>query len=217
MRLTILAVTLVFFAAPAAAQQRVGSTSDWVTSADYPAQAKARGVEGTVAVRFAVTSEGRVSNCRRLHRQVSSILAEATCRSLTQRARYLPARDQAGRAIASEDQLIVAFLLPSGRVIAGIADYGGAIPLHASGLISDADYNADVGRLGSPSVAAEVEIGTDGRVAHCSVPQTSGSVRVDRYTCNLIMARARFRPPVGERGERLATRGRFVVQWRRPA
>jgi protein TonB len=64
---------------------------------DYPAQAQARGEEGTVQARLSVDTDGRVSACTVIRSSGHSSLDSATCRILERRARFTPAHDSSGR------------------------------------------------------------------------------------------------------------------------
>ncbi len=71
--------------------------SSWLMSDDYPAEALRNGWEGTSAVRFTIDRRGRVVRCHVVKSSGHGILDEAACRAITDRARYIPARDGAGR------------------------------------------------------------------------------------------------------------------------
>jgi protein TonB len=71
-------------------------------NADYPRTALREGATGTVGVRFTVLTSGRIANCRVVRSSGSGTLDDTTCRLLTQRLRFRPATDGAGRPIASE-------------------------------------------------------------------------------------------------------------------
>lgn len=58
---------------------------------DYPAGARARGVEGEVAVVLLVRSDGRVGDCRIDRSSGDRDLDEATCGLIVDRFRYRPA------------------------------------------------------------------------------------------------------------------------------
>jgi TonB family protein len=68
---------------------------------DYPAAALAKGEQGTVEARLSIDETGRVSGCTILQSSGSRSLDDATCSILERRARFYPARDSQGRAIAS--------------------------------------------------------------------------------------------------------------------
>ena len=68
----------------------------FITEDDYPAEALQRGLSGAPIVRLDVGPEGRVVACSVLQSAGDAILDNATCRALTQRARFQPAVDAAG-------------------------------------------------------------------------------------------------------------------------
>jgi TonB family protein len=56
--------------------------------------------QGTVAVVLDIAAEGRVTNCTITASSRSTILDATTCRILRARARFTPARDASGKAVA---------------------------------------------------------------------------------------------------------------------
>lgn len=67
---------------------------------DYPPSAFEARVTGTVGLRFVVTPNGRVSDCTVSRSSGSAALDSTTCRLITRRLRYRPARNAEGRPIA---------------------------------------------------------------------------------------------------------------------
>jgi TonB family protein len=67
---------------------------------DYPAVAMRNREEGMVGFRLDVGANGRVSNCTITQSSASASLDNATCRLLTARARFTPARDLAGNPVS---------------------------------------------------------------------------------------------------------------------
>jgi protein TonB len=65
---------------------------------DYPAAAQRAEEHGTTGFRLSVGANGRVSGCSVTSSSGSSSLDSATCRLLTARARFTPARDSSGNA-----------------------------------------------------------------------------------------------------------------------
>ena len=63
---------------------------------DYPPSALRSGESGTTGFRLDVGADGRVTNCTVTSSSGSSALDSATCRLLTRRARFTPARDSTG-------------------------------------------------------------------------------------------------------------------------
>ena len=84
---------------PAAARANLSSL---FSDADYPATAERAGEQGTVGVKLAIAPNGRVTTCTIVSPSGSDALDSATCRILQARARFTPARDATGNAIASE-------------------------------------------------------------------------------------------------------------------
>jgi protein TonB len=83
-----------------------GSPAQWLSgglqNSDYPRAALRNKLQGRVSVRFTVHTSGRISNCRITSSSGSPILDATTCQLLTDRLRFLPARDGAGRPIDSD-------------------------------------------------------------------------------------------------------------------
>jgi TonB family protein len=72
------------------------SPGGWITSDDYPPEALAGRIEGSVVYRVAVTVDGRVSSCELARTSGNRALDQATCRLVTDRARFEPATDGDG-------------------------------------------------------------------------------------------------------------------------
>ncbi|WP_380874576.1 hypothetical protein ACFB49_48890 [Sphingomonas sp. DBB INV C78] len=96
-------------AAPAKAR---GNPMSWVTTEDYPSRALREEREGTTAVAFEITTDGRIANCRVTASSGSPDLDDATCRNLTRRGRYTPAKDASGNAMESSDTRRVRWQMP---------------------------------------------------------------------------------------------------------
>jgi len=73
-----------------------------ITSDDYPPSALREGLAGTVKVRLKVSSSGRVQQCDVLSSSGHDVLDSTTCRLLTSRARFTPARDKNGNPVDGE-------------------------------------------------------------------------------------------------------------------
>jgi TonB family protein len=73
----------------------------WVTDEDYPPEAVRAGVAGTVRVRLDVDSTGATTACTILESSGASLLDSKACELLRVRARFRPARDGSGKAVAS--------------------------------------------------------------------------------------------------------------------
>jgi periplasmic protein TonB len=80
---------------PARAKANLGSL---ISNDDYPASALRAEEEGVTGFRLSVGPNGRVTNCSVTSSSGSSALDAATCRLLTSRARFTPAKDSNGQA-----------------------------------------------------------------------------------------------------------------------
>ena len=69
---------------------------------DYPRGAYHEQIGGVVVTRLAIGADGRVTRCTVNRSSGNRELDETTCRLIEQRFRFAPARDAAGRAVASE-------------------------------------------------------------------------------------------------------------------
>jgi protein TonB len=78
-----------------------GSPQSWVTNDDYPPSAQRDGVEGTTGFALQVGPDGRVQSCSITASSGSSVLDDTACRLLQRRARFNPAKDAGGNAIAA--------------------------------------------------------------------------------------------------------------------
>ena len=97
--------------APEAARAQANLAS-YVSDADYPAEAIRAGEQGMVRFRLDVGANGRVSACTVTESSGSPSLDETTCRILTERARFLPARDSEGKPTADSVHAAVRWILP---------------------------------------------------------------------------------------------------------
>lgn len=70
-----------------------GDPADWITAKDYPKAALAERASGIVAFRLRIDPDGMVNDCTVTRSSGSKILDTTTCKLLSRRARFLPARD----------------------------------------------------------------------------------------------------------------------------
>jgi TonB family protein len=81
---------------------------------DYPSSAIAHSEQGTVGARFWVSKEGKISDCTVIESSGSKVLDQQTCSIIRSRARFDPARTQAGEAVACPSFVRIRWLLPDG-------------------------------------------------------------------------------------------------------
>ncbi|MDP4538966.1 TonB family protein [Qipengyuania sp. DY56-A-20] len=97
--------------APLAARPR-NDPGRWITSNDYRSSWIARELTGTARFRLEIAADGRVTDCTITGSTGHSILDTATCRLLEQRARFEPARNAKGDAVAGSFANAVRWELP---------------------------------------------------------------------------------------------------------
>ena len=79
---------------------------------DYPAAALRAREQGRVVYRLRIGPDGRVTDCDVRWSSGSASLDAATCRIVSRRARFAPARDSAGRPIPDQRDGDVLWVLP---------------------------------------------------------------------------------------------------------
>jgi len=172
---------------PIRAQANLG---DYIGATDYPAAALVGGEEGPVGFQLSVTPEGQISDCRITASSGSVSLDETTCRLMTERVRFTPARDAAGNPVADVKTARLRWVLPQpappvrARARAGLGSY-----------LRNEDYPTFARqRHEQGDVYFELEISPEGRVTNCRVLSSSGSLDLDQRTCLIMRIRPRFEP-----------------------
>lgn len=84
----------------------------YFTTDRYPVAAMRANEEGTVSFRVEIDSRGAVTACTITVSSGSAALDEGTC-AILREARYIPARDEAGRPTGGTDAGRVAWRLPT--------------------------------------------------------------------------------------------------------
>lgn len=97
--------------APLAARPR-NDPGRWITTSDYRSSWIARELTGTARFRLEIAADGRVTDCTITGSTGHAALDAATCRLLEQRARFEPARNSKGDAVASSFANAVRWELP---------------------------------------------------------------------------------------------------------
>jgi protein TonB len=76
---------------------------------------------------------------------------------------------------------------------------------HVAGALSRVDFPRWAsGRVGG-TVALRYSVETNGRVGSCDITKSSGSARLDNYTCELVRKRYRFEPMRDATGQAVRT------------
>lgn len=90
----------------------IGNRGTWITTADYPAAALRAEEQGMTGITVQIGADGRVTGCSVTVPSGSSALDAATCRLYQRRARFAPARDDAGAAVATNYSDRIRWQLP---------------------------------------------------------------------------------------------------------
>ena len=85
----------------------------WVMTADYPTDSLRANEQGSTGFTVTVDTQGRVKDCRVSASSGSLRLDEATCRLVTQRARFTPATDSKDNPIEGTYSNRVRWVLPT--------------------------------------------------------------------------------------------------------
>jgi TonB family protein len=99
----------------------------WFVNDDYPADAIRAEKQGKVGYRLDVDAAGAVTGCTIIASSGSALLDAPTCELLRKRARFQPARDRNGRAIASAWNSALKWVLPAPVESATTTDSGFAV------------------------------------------------------------------------------------------
>jgi protein TonB len=86
--------------------------ASFVSNDDYPTQAIRNEEQGTSAFVLTVNRRGRVTDCAITSSSGSTSLDRATCSIMTRRARFTPAKDDNGQAIATTVHSRIRWVIP---------------------------------------------------------------------------------------------------------
>jgi TonB family protein len=79
----------------------LGEPQNWIASSDYPTSAVYEGLQGNTRVLYTIGVDGRATDCRAVVSSGNKELDASACRSIIANARFDPAQDSTGRAVAS--------------------------------------------------------------------------------------------------------------------
>lgn len=114
----LLVLFLLAFAPQAAAadeppvRARAPALAGLFSDRDYPLEAVRNKEQGAVTFRLDVGSDGRPAGCAVTSSSGSALLDSTTCRLLRERARFEPARDSSGKAVADSVHGRIVWRLP---------------------------------------------------------------------------------------------------------
>lgn len=175
--------------------------------AGYPVEAMMRGEVGSVGFAVAVARDGSVAGCRITASSGSRALDEGTCRIVTERARFRPARNAAGEAVADEVQSRITWALPAEPT-------GARARTTLAAYVQDTDYPREsLRRREQGRVEFELDISPEGRVVNCRVIRSTAGRRLNFRTCQIMLVRARFTPARDAAGNPTSDTVRSFLNW----
>lgn len=144
-------------------QPKAVGLGTWVTNEDYPAAAIEAGEAGITSFRLDVDRNGEVSGCAVTGSSGSQLLDSTTCVLLRMRARFLPATDAKGRAVASSYNANFKWVLPDEAPIDTPAQMVTKIALAPNGTVTDCSsitagaFTAEDGKADCESLTNQVD------------------------------------------------------------
>jgi len=163
---------------------------------DYPTKAIENGDAGAVTAHLSIAPDGRVSGCKVTETSGSEALDGLTCSIAKRRARFTPARDVEGKAIAGD--YYVAVTWGTGKDVMPIR-----IPMQMGVKALPAGY----------AQPAEMHLlfGGDGKQVRGDTATSSGSAAADRAICAAIAREASMAPPKSGSDEPAAATRTYVA------
>ncbi|WP_162875447.1 TonB family protein [Sphingomonas crusticola] len=156
-----------------------------MTQDNYPALALRLHHQGVATVELTVDTQGQLANCRIAISTGWQELDDATCAMIRARARYAPARDDAGQPLAYVYRLRFRWVLPGSQPP--------TLPPDTELDLNVAAFPKDMVR---PIAGLTFIVAPDGKIESCSVPerQSSGSPALDKAGCAAMSKSETFQP-----------------------
>jgi len=163
---------------------------------DYPTKLIENGDAGVVTAHLAIAPDGRVSGCKVTETSGSDALDGLTCSIVTRRARFAPAHDAGGQAVAG--------------------DYYIAVTWGTNKDVMPITITMQMGVKAVPAGYARpaqmhVLFGGDGKPMRCDTATSSGSTAADRAVCASITGEASMTPPRSGSDEPAAATRTYVA------
>ena len=92
----------------------LGDPREWISPDDYPPAALRIGAAGVTRFRLDIDVNGQVTGCTVTQSSGNADLDVTTCTLLTRRARFTPAQDRQGHALAASYSSAVSWQIPAG-------------------------------------------------------------------------------------------------------
>lgn len=161
------------------------TTTPWITNDDYPAADARQHHEGTVGFTLLVDENGRATRCDITASSGYPGLDNGACFLLMRRARFDPARDASGKAVASAFPGRFTWHLGNAKPTRnGVDGSAGSEAPPAPGVLEVAV--AALPATYRRPVKAQVRFGPSHRVLECTIEESSGNASVDVAACTQL-------------------------------
>jgi TonB family protein len=208
--IAVAALALLAVSPPAPPVRAQADLASLFTQTDYPPDAMVRGETGSVGFAVAVAPDGSVSACRVTRSSGSESLDALTCRILTERAHFTPARNAAGDAVADEIGSSVTWTLPQPPT-------GATARANLASYVADSDYPREsIRNHEQGEVQFELDISPEGRAVNCRVMHSTTGRLLNLRTCQIMLVRARFRPARDAQGNPVPDTISSRLRWSLP-
>jgi TonB family protein len=196
----------------------IGNPARWITSDDYPDIALKMGLDGRAQIKLNVSETGSATSCIVIQSSGVQMLDVYGCTNAVAFAKFTPATNPKGKAIAGSFTQGIRWALPMRRDDNRKAPQP---PFYAPTPIGDAEAwitKADAppdNRMAQISAYLyyRLAVSETGSVTKCTPLHKKGMIKStplqDRAICALLTARAKFRPAMTEDWQPVA--GRFVA------
>jgi TonB family protein len=172
--------------------------------ADVPADVALRD-EQKVTVAFTPAEDGRTKTCRIVRKSKEPRLDAASCRIVTERARFAP---------NGEQRLVFVWDVEKAPHNSR-ASPGDPLLIMRENWITEEDYpSAAVRNDESGHIWYRMDVSASGLPQRCTIVESSGSAVLDAQTCHIAMQRAIFIPASDGKGGVKAGHGIYAMEWR---
>ena len=87
------------------------SRLSWISHRDYPVRAVRNRAAGLTIARLSISAKGRVADCAAINPDPQTGFGEAVCKAVKKRARFMPATDADGKAVAAPYVVVMRFVI----------------------------------------------------------------------------------------------------------
>jgi TonB family protein len=186
-------ITLILLAQTAAtlgvAPERAAGS--WLTDEDYPVETLRNKWSGPVVMDLSISESGRVVACRTVISSGHDLLDKKACAILSKAARYKPARDENGQAVAAGDYAQFVWTLPGQAPSSRPSSLGPDLVVTVKRLPAD---------LKSINLSVRMVQTAEGIVESCVVAEPSTEEGLNKIACRLAEPLAKDDPVLNKAG-----------------